>query len=82
MRAEIRQELLILLERRVKQSLTALMSPDQLTQVDQNLDRILAEQIDELLEQAAAEASASKNCKNQSFYGQRLCHCLTKGLNP
>ena len=82
MRADIRQEMLKILGDRVLDNLKSMMSPHQLTQLESQLEEILAEQVDELLDKAAAEARASKSCGNQSFYAQRLCRCLSQRVNP
>jgi hypothetical protein len=81
-RTDVRHEMLNLLQSRVLQSAESLLSPDQLQALEIKLEAILAEQVDELLNQAAAEASTTRSCAVQSLYAQRLCRCLSRRISP
>lgn len=81
MRTDIRQEMLTLLESRVLESAQGVISSEQLQNIETKLEGILAEQVDELLNQATKEASSARACPTQSLYAQRLCHCLSRRLS-
>ncbi|NJN23154.1 MAG: hypothetical protein HC810_00415 [Acaryochloridaceae cyanobacterium RL_2_7] len=82
MRADIRQAMLQILAQRVSDSLKLMLSPERLAQLDRQIETILAEQVDDLLERAAIEASASRNCSHHSLYTRRLCQCLSQRVSP
>ena len=80
MRTDIRQEMLRVLGAQVFESVQDFLPHAQLQKVDQELDSILAEQVDDLLNQAAAEASTARSCHPQSLYAERLCHYLSRRM--
>ncbi|MEL7084470.1 MAG: hypothetical protein AAF268_07435 [Cyanobacteria bacterium P01_A01_bin.3] len=78
LRADIRQSLLLALRDRVKLQAERYHSDIRdLQEVDRQIEAVLSEQVDDVLYEAAAEASvAQKTVPNRSLYTRRLCQYL------
>ncbi|MEM9137048.1 MAG: hypothetical protein AAGB01_06840 [Cyanobacteria bacterium P01_F01_bin.42] len=82
MRTEIRQELLTLLQGRVRETAQRQLSYEQLQQLDMQLEAILSEQIDDLFSQAMADVGSVRPGMAKSLFTERLCVCLNRRLSP
>ena len=76
LRADIRQHLAVSLRDRIQAKLSTHHHLNQLQELDTNIDAALAEQIDSLFQEAAAEASIAQHRPARSLYARRLCHYL------
>ncbi|WP_017327834.1 hypothetical protein [Synechococcus sp. PCC 7336] len=76
LRADIRQALLLELRNCILQKLESYKELEQLQEWDRKLDAALSEQIDEMLQEAAAEASVAQHSPARSLYARRLCQYL------
>ena len=78
LRADIRQSLLVELRDRVKQKAERYRSGlKDLHEIDRQIEAALSEQVDDVLQEAAAEASvAQKGDSTRSLYTRRLCQYL------
>ncbi|MGK7910690.1 MAG: hypothetical protein AB4050_04290 [Synechococcus sp.] len=78
LRADIRQSLLLELRDRVKLEAERYHSDlRDLQEVDRQIEAALSEQVDDILQEAAAEASvAQKTVPTRSLYTRRLCQYL------
>jgi hypothetical protein len=75
-RADIRQRLLLKLGDRILNQAKAYVAPKRLQTLDQQLQRVLDEQIANVIQQAEAEASAPRNRPLGSLFARRLCRHL------
>ncbi len=78
-RADVQQQLLILLRDRVFAQAQAYTSPQRLQTLAQEIESALNEQIANVIQEAAMEASTAtieKHHTTSSFFSQRLCHYL------
>ncbi len=75
-RADVRRQTLVLLTTRLKQLDTATRSPDELLAADQRLSDLLEPFLDEVIRDAAREASTSKNRRMNSQFSQTLCQVM------
>lgn len=78
-RADVQQQLLILLRDRVFEQAQAYSDPQRLQTLDLEIESALNEQIANVIEEAAMEASTAtieKHHTTSSFFSQRLCHYL------
>ena len=77
LRADIRQSLLMELCERVIQKAESYHSDlGQLQAMDRKIEAALSEQVDDILQEAAAEASVAQRSSTASLYARRLCHYL------
>lgn len=75
-RADIRQQVLVMLSDRIRYRAQEYVDPSRLSLLDQQLQSALDEQISIVLQQAEAEASIPKNRPLDSLFAQTLCHHL------
>ena len=78
-RADVQEELLILLRDRVFAQAQAYTDPQRLQTLDGEIESALNEQIANVIQEAAMEASTAtieKQHTTSSFFSQRLCHYL------
>jgi hypothetical protein len=82
-RADIRQQVLVMLSDRIRSLAQEYIDPNRLPLLDQQLQAALDEQISTVMQQAEAEASIAKNRPLNSLFAQTLCHHLeTRRLEP
>jgi hypothetical protein len=77
LRTDVRQNWLLKLRAQVRDLAQTYVDPIQLEQVDQQLETVLEEQVSNLIEEAAAEASVG-NRSLTSRFARRLCCDLDK----
>jgi hypothetical protein len=78
-RADVRQQLLVLLRDRVLDQAKAYTDPERLQSLNQQIEEALDEQIERVIQEAATEASTATTARNQttsSLFTQRLCRHL------
>jgi hypothetical protein len=75
-RADIRRRLLLMLGDRILNKAKVYADPQRLQTLDQQLQAILDEQIANVIQQAEAEASVSRNRPLDSLFARRLCRHL------
>ena len=78
-RADVRQELLLLLRDRIFEQAKAYTNPERLEALNQQIEEALDEQITTIIQEAATEAStatATKNRITSGLFAQRLCRQL------
>lgn len=80
LRADIRHQILLDLPERVWQVAQPFADPHRLHALNKKLDILLTEQIDGVMQTAAAEASVPRNRPLSSLYAQRLCDYLDRKL--
>jgi hypothetical protein len=74
-RHQMLQQLLLLIQAKAADFVSA----DRLQQFDQQIEQALAEQIDSLIQEAAAQAQSPKGYVTESVFGKTLCHHLDQG---
>ncbi len=80
-RADVRQQLLVLLCDRVIEQAKAYTDPQRLQALSQQIEEALNEQVTTLIQEAAAEASTATGVKKQtptSLFAERLCRYLDR----
>ena len=82
LRADVQRQMLVELRDRVLDQAQAFAEPMRLEALQQTLDTLLSEQIDALIQTAAAEASIPGNRPVHSLYARRLCHDLDQRIMP
>ena len=82
LRAAIRHQILLDLRDRVLDQAQAYADPARLQLLDRQIDTALQAQIDQILAEAAAEASVPHHRPVHSLYAQRLCAVLDRRLDP
>lgn len=80
LRADIRHQILLDLRERVWQAAQPFADPHRLYILNKQLDSLLTEQVDGVMQAAAAEASVPRNRPVSSLYAQRLCDYLDRTL--
>lgn len=80
LRADIRHQILLDLRERVWQAAQPFADPNRLYILNKQLDSLLTEQVDGVMQAAAAEASVPRNRPVSSLYAQRLCDYLDRTL--
>ncbi|QQE65140.1 hypothetical protein GFS31_18250 [Leptolyngbya sp. BL0902] len=73
LRSEVRHRLLPNIYETVRRQAVAYVSADRLQAIDQTLETLLAETVDSLLAEAAAEAQQPKGRTAKSLFSQQLC---------
>lgn len=73
LRADVRHQLLPQLQAIVRREALNYVSADRLKALDQDLESLLAEEVDALMAEAAAEAQSSKRRSTRSRFADRLC---------
>ncbi|HEY9647725.1 MAG TPA: hypothetical protein V6C88_15220 [Chroococcidiopsis sp.] len=82
LRADIRQRVVQLLSDRILDKAQAYVDAHRLKTLDQQLESLLDEQISQIIQQAEAEASISKQRPLSSLFARRLCrHLETRRIN-
>ncbi len=82
LRADIRQRVVQLLSDRILDKAQAYVDTHRLKTLDQQLESLLDEQISQIIQQAEAEASISKQRPLSSLFARRLCrHLETRRIN-
>ncbi|TVP65886.1 MAG: hypothetical protein EA342_13345 [Leptolyngbya sp. LCM1.Bin17] len=85
LRSDVRHQLIPPLAGAVRQDVAAVVSADRLQALDATLETLLAEQIDTLMADAAAEAQAPKPRLVKSRFADQLCaeiHAFMTGQAP
>lgn len=82
LRAAIRHQILLALRDRVWAQAQAYTDPDRLKALDHQIDEALQAQVDQVLQEAAAEASVPHHRPTHSLYARRLCADLDRRLDP
>ncbi len=80
-RADVQQQLLVLLCDRVIEQAKAYTDPQRLQALSQQIEEALNEQVTTLIQEAAAEASTATGVKKQtptSLFAERLCRYLDR----
>jgi hypothetical protein len=83
-RADVRQQLLVLLRDRVFDRAKTYLSSQRLQSLNQQIEEALDEQITRVIQEAATEASTATGARNQtisSLFTQRLCRHLDARKN-
>lgn len=80
LRADIRHQILLDLRDQVWLEAQQFTNPDRLQALNEQLDTLLTEQVDGVMQTAAAEASVPRNRPVNSLYAQRLCDYLDRKL--
>jgi HPt (histidine-containing phosphotransfer) domain-containing protein len=76
LRDDVRHQMLQQLLTLIKAKAADYVSADRLQQFDQQIELALAEQIDSLIQEAAAQAQSPKGYVTESVFGKTLCHHL------
>jgi HPt (histidine-containing phosphotransfer) domain-containing protein len=84
LRDDVRHQMLQQLLTLIKAKAADYVSADRLQQFDQQIEQALGEQIDSLIQEAAAQAQSPKGYVTESVFGKTLCHHLDQAgaLNP
>ncbi|MFH7243223.1 MAG: hypothetical protein ACHWZW_10270 [Spirulina sp.] len=82
LRAEVRHRLIPQLHATLRQEALNYVSADRLQAIDQTLETLLAETVDDLIAEAAAEAQAPKPRPVKSRFSQHLCTEIHAFLPP
>lgn len=85
LRSDVRHQLIPSLAAAVRQDVAEMVSADRLRDLDTTLETLLAEQIDTLMADAAAEAQTPKPRLVKSLFAHRLCteiHAFMTGQAP
>lgn len=82
LRAEVRHRLIPQLHATLRQEALNYVSADRLKAIDQTLETLLAETVDDLLAEAAAEAQSPKPRPVKSRFSQHLCTEIHAFLPP
>lgn len=75
-RADVQQHLLVLLRDRVFEQAKAYTDPKRLQSLNRQIEEALAEQINNVIQEAITEASTANNHSPASLFSQRLCQHL------
>jgi hypothetical protein len=75
-RDDVRHQMLQQLLALIQAQAADYVSADRLQQFDQQIEQALAEQIDSLIQEAAAQAQSPKGYVTESIFGKTLCHHL------
>lgn len=75
-RADVRQQLLMLLRESVQEQAKYYADPQRLKNLDQQIEEALNEQIAKVIQEAETEASLAKIRPQNCLFSQKLCHYL------
>jgi hypothetical protein len=81
LRADVRHQLIPQLHTAVLQETIAHVSPDRLQSIDQILQQLLTEEIEQMMNNAAAEAQRPKGRTTRSLFARRLCSVIEEFLH-
>lgn len=76
LRAETRHVLLPQLQQRVQAEALKYVSADQLRQIDQTLEQLLAEKVDHIIDEATKEAQIPQGRTAKSTFAHQLCQTI------
>lgn len=76
LRADVGLLLLTALRERLQREVASLISPEQLDQISQALEQALAEEVDQLIANAASEAQIPKGRSAKSLFAYQLCQII------
>jgi hypothetical protein len=80
-REDVRHQMLALLQAQVRSQVEKFMDPDQLKVLDEKIAIALNEQVESMMEAAAAQAQTPKDYAKGSLFAERLCTYLDQ-LQP
>lgn len=81
-RGEVRNRLLPQLQAAVRTQAQAFVDPEELATLASQIDRLLAETVDEVMAEAAAEAQTPKHRPTHSRFARQLCQTIHAFLEP
>lgn len=83
LRAEVRRRLILEIRDRVLAEAKTYADPTQLQVLDRQIEAAIEEQVAEVIQEVAAEASIARNRPTRSLFARQLCHHLdTRSLEP